>query len=86
MMETMISPQVGMRFRTKKEAIKKRKGPNKKMREGTMLLSFTTLELQSSTMIFIVERLSCYHFHILVGIFHYRTWLVYSNNGPPQVP
>ena len=22
----------------------------------------------------------------LVGIFHYRTWLVYSNNGPPQVP
>ena len=37
MMETMIPPQVGMRPRTKKkrkkEAIKKRKGPNKKMRE-----------------------------------------------------
>ena len=40
MMETMIPPQVGMRLRTKKkkkekkkEAIKKRKGPNKKMRE-----------------------------------------------------
>jgi len=40
-METMIPPQVGMRLRTKnknkkrerKEAIKKRKGPNKKMRE-----------------------------------------------------
>ena len=37
MMETMIPPQVGMTLRTKKrerkEAIKKRKGPNKKMRE-----------------------------------------------------
>src|SRR5512141_3018154 len=26
------------------------------------------------------------HFHILVGIFHYRTWLAYSNNGLPQMP
>ena len=26
------------------------------------------------------------YFHILVGIFHYRTWLVYSNNGLPQMP
>ena len=39
MMETMIPPQVEMRLWTKnkkrerKEAIKKRKGPNKKMRE-----------------------------------------------------
>ena len=38
MMETMIPPQVGMRLWMKKrgerkEAIKKRKGPNKKMRE-----------------------------------------------------
>ena len=49
-----------------------------------MLLSFATLVLQSSTMIFIVESLSCYHIHILVGIFHYRTWLVYSNDGLPQ--
>ena len=24
------------------------------------------------------------HFHILVGIFHDRTWLVYSNDGLPQ--
>ena len=31
------------------------------------------------------ESHSC-HFHILVGIFHYRTWLVYSNNGLPQMP
>ena len=33
-----------------------------------------------------IDCLLCCHFHILVGIFHYRTWLVYSNNGPPQVP
>ena len=24
--------------------------------------------------------------YILVGIFHYRTWLVYSNDGLPQMP
>ena len=40
--------------------------------------------LQSSTMIFMIESLICCHFHILVGIFHYRTWLVYSSDGLPQ--
>ena len=35
-------------------------------------------------MIFIVESLSFRHFHILVGNFCYRTWLVYSNDGLPQ--
>ena len=40
--------------------------------------------LQSSTKIFIIESLSFCHFHILVGIFHYRTWLVYSNDWLPQ--
>ena len=34
-----------------------------------MLLSFTTLVLQSSTMIFMIESLLFCHFHILVGIF-----------------
>ena len=89
MMETMIPPQVGMRLRTKKKK-KKEKRPklkNERRREkGQCYYPFTTLVLQCSTMMFIVESLSCYHFHILVGIFHYRTWLVYSNNGPPQVP
>ena len=51
-----------------------------------MLLSFATLVLQSSTVIFIIESLLFCHFHILVGIFNYRTWLVYSNNGLPQMP
>ena len=31
-----------------------------------------------------IESLLCCHFHILVGIFHYRTWLVYSSDGLPQ--
>ena len=34
-----------------------------------MLLSFFTLVLQSSTMIFMIESLLFCHFHILVGIF-----------------
>ena len=33
---------------------------------------------------FIIESLLCCHFHILVGVLHYRTWLVYSNDGLPQ--
>ena len=31
-----------------------------------------------------IESLLYCHFHILVGILHYRTWLVYSNDGLPQ--
>ena len=31
-----------------------------------------------------IESLLYCQFHILVGIFHYRTWLVYSNDGLPQ--
>ena len=62
MLETMIPPQVGMRLRTKnkkkerKEAIKKRKGPNKKMgekeRRDNATISFSALVLQSSTFFF----------------------------------
>ena len=66
----------------------KREGPKngRKREKGQCYYHFTTLVLQSGTVIFIVESLSCYHFHILVGIFHYRTWLVYSNDGLPQMP
>ena len=95
MMETMIPPQVGMRLRMKnKKKIKRchkkeRKGPNKKnerkREKGQCFYPFTTLVLQSSTIIFMIESLLCCHFHILVGIFHYRTWLVYSNDGLPQI-
>ena len=75
MMETMIPPQVGMRLWTKKKrkAIKKRKMPkqkNERKREkGQCYYPFTTLVLQSSTMIFMIESLSFRHFHILVEFF-----------------
>ena len=68
-----------------------REGPNKKNKKrekrekGQCYYPFTTLVLQSSTMIFMIESLLYCHFHILVGIFHYRTWLVYSNDGLPQI-
>ena len=91
-METMIPPQVGMRLwtknkkREKKEATKKGEGPkNERKREkGQCYYPFTTLVLQSSTMILMIESLLCCHFHILVGILHYRSWHVYSNDGLPQ--
>src|SRR3954465_5422548 len=35
-------------------------------------------------MIFMMESLSFCHLHILVGILHYRTWLVYFNDGLSQ--
>src|ERR687898_93184 len=84
-----------MKIKEAKEAqIKKRgqRSPNKKRKKGKMrekekgqcYYPFSTLVLQSSTMIFMIESLLCCHFHILVGIFHYRTWLVYSNDGLPQ--
>ena len=86
MMETMIPPQVGMRLRTKKRGHKKAqiKKYERKKEKGQCYYPFTTLVLQSSTMIFMIESLLFCHFHILVGIFHYRTWLVYSNDGLPQ--
>ena len=74
MMKTMIPPQVGMRLRTlqkiKEAKKKKRKGPNKKMNarkreKGQCYYPFTTLVLQSSTMVFMIESLLCCHFHIL---------------------
>ena len=40
--------------------------------------------LQNRTMIFMIESFLFCHIHILVRIFHYRTWLVYSNDGLPQ--
>ena len=55
-----------------------------KERRDNVTILFATLVLQSSTMIFMVESLLCCYFHKLVGILHYRTWLVYSNDGLPQ--
>ena len=98
-METMIPPQVGMRLRTLKINKRGQRNPNKKRgqrsppkkqknerkrEKGPCYYPFSTLVLQSRTMIFMIESLLFCHFNILVGIFHYRTWLVYSNNGLPQ--
>ena len=84
MMETMISPQVGIGLRTFPKKEKGQIKNERKREKGQCYYPFATLVLQSSTMIFIVESLLFRHFHILVGIFHYRTWLVYSNDGLPQ--
>ena len=83
-METVIPPQVRMRLRTKKEKANKQKNERKR-EKGQCYYPFTTLVLQTSTMISMIESLLCCHFHIVVGIFHYRTWLVYSNDGLPQI-
>ena len=56
-----------------------------KREKGQCYYPFSTLVLQSSTMVFMIESLLFCHFHILVGIFHYRTWLGYSNDGLPQI-
>jgi hypothetical protein len=70
--------------KTKEE--KNRKEKNERKREkGQCYYPFSTLVLQSSTMIFIIESLLFCQFHILAGNFHYRTWLVYSNDGLPQI-
>ena len=72
MMETMIPPQVGMRLRTNK----KRERPNKKReappqkKKGQCYYPFSTLVLQSSTMIFMIESLLFCHFHIQIGRAH----------------
>ena len=56
-----------------------------KREKGQCYYPFSTLVLQSNTMIFMIESLLFCHYHILVGIFHYRTWLVYSNDGLPHI-
>ena len=90
MIETMIPPQVGMRHRTSKKRERpneKKERPNKKEkkrrkklrekeRRDNATILFTTLVLHSSTMIFMIESFLFCHFHILVAIFHYRTWLM----------
>ena len=49
-----------------------------------MLLSFYHTCASKQHHVLHIESLICCHFHILVGILHCRTWLVYSNDGLPQ--
>ena len=94
MMETMIPPQVGMRLRTKKiKKEKKKKGQKKrrpkKMREKerrgnvTILLPHLCFKLAPCSSYRESLELSLSY---TSGNFHYRTWLVYSDDGLPQIP
>ena len=56
-----------------------------KERRGNATILFHTCASKQHH-VFHIESLLCFHFHILVGIFHYRTWLVYSDDGLPQMP
>jgi len=69
----------------KKEAKEAQTKKREKERRDNVTILFSTLVLQNSTMIFMIESLLFCHFHTLVGNFHYRTWLVYSNDGLPQM-
>ena len=71
----------GQRSPPKEKKIEKNE---RKIEKGQCYYPFSTLVLQSSTMIFMIESLIFCHFDILVGIFHYKTWLVYSNDRLPQ--
>ena len=92
-METMIPPQAGMILRTKnkKRGHKKREKAQikikneRKIEKGQCYYPFTTLVLQSSTMIFKVESLSFRHFHILVGIYHWNIQAKFYNVKFPLV-
>ena len=95
MMETMIPPQVGMRLRTKKinkkRGIKREKAQikNKKKREKERRDNVTIL---LPHLCFKVAPCSSYRESLELslsytsGNFHYRTWLVYSDDGLPQMP
>ena len=51
-----------------------------------MLLSFYHTCASKWHHVLHIETLHIYHFHILVGFLHYRTWIVYSDDGLPQMP
>ena len=93
MMETMIPPQVGMRLRTlkinkrgqisppKKEKIKK----ERKERRGNVTILLPHLCFKVAPCSSYRESLEL-SLSYTSGNFHYRTWLVYSDDGLPQMP
>ena len=70
-METMIPPQVRMRLQTKKKKKEKKRG-HKKKRKGPNKKKKKKIMREK-------ERRD----NVTI-LFHYRTWLVYSNDGLPQ--
>ena len=76
MMETMIPLQVGMRLRMKKK--KEKRGGN-----VTILLPHLCFKVAPCSSYRESLELSLLY---TSGNFHYRTWLVYSDDGIPQMP
>ena len=93
MIETMIPPQVGMRLRTKKKRKakkkrrpkkrKKRKKMRKKERRGNVTILLPHVCFKVAPCYSYRESLE-FSLSCTSGNFHYRTWLVYSNDGLPQ--
>ena len=86
-MKTMIPPQVGMRLQTlqiRKKREKYIKNERKETRDNvTILLPHLCFRVAPcSSYIESLELSRSY----TSGNFHYRTWLVYSNDGLPQMP
>ena len=96
MMETMIPPQVGMRLRTKKRGqgspnkIRENKRKENKINERKERRDNVTILFPH--LCFKVAPCSSYRESLELslsytsGNFHYRTWLVYSDDGLPQTP
>ena len=89
MMETMIPPQVGMRLGPKKRGQKNERRPKEKNVRKERRDNVTIL---LPHLCFKVAPCSSYRESLELslsytsGNFHYRTWLVYSDDGLPQTP
>ena len=87
MMEIVIPPQVGMRLRTKKK--EKKKGPRRAQKEeerrGNVTILFPHFCIGVAPCFSYRESLEL-SLSYTSGNFHYRTWLVYSDDGIPQIP
>ena len=96
-METMIPPQVEMRLRTikkikevkeaqiKKEAKEAHQKMREKERRGNVTILFPHFCFKVAPCSSYRESLEL-SLSYTSGNFHYRTWLVYSNDGMPQMP
>src|SRR3954466_15054408 len=62
----------------------KKKNKIKKERGGNTTILYSTLVLQSSTYTSVCREFSCSTCITMWGSLHYRTWLAYSKDEPPQ--
>ena len=86
MMETMIPLQVGMRLQTLNKNKRGQRSPPKKRekeRRGNVTILLPHLCFKVAPCSSYRESLEL-SLSYTSGNFHYRTWLVYSNDGLPQ--